>query len=940
MSIHDIRTLPTGTTLTADVCIVGAGPAGISIALQFDTSRTKVVVLESGGLSRNPEVEALNEIESVGLRRAPQDVTRSRGLGGTSAIWSGRCAVMDPTDFQRRPWVPDSGWPISYADVAPFIDRAGRMLGLGPSLYTRDLWQGLNLNDGCAPWDSATFVPVVFQASLHDAGENAALRDYVESGVAAAESIGVLQHAGVPKPRHFGEYYRSVLHASKNIDVFLHANATEIAVDEAGKSVESVGVRTLNGGSYRVVAPKIILACGGIDNARLLLASNSKHPRGVGNDHDVVGRYLMDHPFAAISSYDGEGSRQLRRRLGPVWFDHAGVRRVFTQGLRLHPDLQRRHGLMNCAVHMVEFGDSPAPISRLGSALRSAKRRQFDGDFWRHIGAAARDPLRLMSGVVNRYVHVRPDLTRPNRVVFGAVAEQSLNRESRVTLADEVDALGMPRARIDWRASDLEYDTVRFVATALHREFARLGYAEPTPGAWLNEGPNAYRSLIHDMAHPMGTTRMASDRSRGVVDENCAVHGVDGLYVAGSSTFSTSSYVNPTLMIVALSLRLADHLKGRLSQSVVERRSERSLVPVHRRARIGIVGAGDRVRRMYTPIFKALAQDYEIVGVASRTIESASRVAAEVGAKSFASAEELTAQMRPDFLLVAVHDAVVEQTLDRLISLNVPLLVETPFAWNARNGRRLLKRIQNRNLLVGIAEQTPLLPVEQLKQLVIDLGLIGKVMSAQNDYAVYAYHGLAALQSYLGGERRPSGVSTTKVKMQETETLQASISFEDGAVARHAIGAAPQGVVGSLVVNGDFGKIVDDVFYFVGAGGEETSSQIARHCDAAGGLVALTVDTPLGEVRWRNPFHAHAWSDEQYAIAQVLASMSNAVLFGGWPSYDAPSALRDMELLSAMRYSEAMNGSCVKLPIKPRFDAIRSKVFQKARLFAPQSACS
>ena len=931
MSIHDIRKLPPETTFTADVCVIGAGPAGISIALQFDASRTKVVVLESGGLSRNAEVEALNEIESVGLRRAPQDVTRSRGLGGTSAIWSGRCTVMDPTDFQRRPWVPDSGWPISYADVAPFVDQAGRMLGLGPALYTRDRWQGLNLNDGCAPWDSATFVPVVFQASLHDTGEDAAVRDFVDSGVVGAESIGVLQHAGAPKPRHFGEYYRSALQASKNIDVFLHANATEIVTDEAGKAVESVSVKTLNGGSYRVVSPRIVLACGGIDNARLLLASNSRNPRGVGNDHDVVGRYLMDHPFAAISSYDGEGSRELRRRLGSVWFDCGGVRRVFTQGLRLHPDLQRRQGLLNCAVHMVEFGDDPAPVSRLGSALRSAKRRQFDGDFWRDVGAVARDPLRLMSGVVDRYVHVRPHLTRPTSVVFGAVVEQSPNRESRVTLAGEVDALGMPRARIDWRASDLEYDTARFFATVLHREFARLGYAEPTHGEWLNQGADAYRSMIHDMAHPMGATRMASDRSRGVVDENCAVHGVDGLYVAGSSTFSTSSYVNPTLMIVALGLRLADHLKERLSQPAVARLGELSPAPVRRRARIGVVGAGDRVRRMYAPIFKGLAEDYEIVGVTSRTIESASRVAEGFGARAFASVEELIAQEKPDFLLVAVPDALVEQTLDRLTSMNVPLLVETPFAWNARNGRRLLKRIQDRNLLVGVAEQTPLLPVEQLKQLVIDLGLIGKVTSAQNDYAVYAYHGLAALQSYLGGDRRPFCVSTAKVTIQQTETLQASISYADGSVVRHAIGAPPQGFAASLVVNGESGKIIDDVFCFVDADGEETSSQIARHCNDVGGLVAVAVDTPLGEVRWRNPFHAHAWSDEQYAIAHVLASMSNAVLFGGWPSYDAASAQRDMELLSAMRYSEAMSGSPVRLPIKPRFDAIRSKVVQKAR---------
>lgn len=170
MTIRDLLNELPDMQFEADICVIGGGRAGISIALQFAQTRTKVIIVESGGLSVDPETEALNEIESVGLRRAPQNVTRCRGLGGTSALWSGRCGAFDPFDFQKRPWIPDSGWPMCYDDVAPFVDRAGQMLGLGPSLYGRTDMGALPINRGDAPWNSGQLLPVIFQASLHGEG--------------------------------------------------------------------------------------------------------------------------------------------------------------------------------------------------------------------------------------------------------------------------------------------------------------------------------------------------------------------------------------------------------------------------------------------------------------------------------------------------------------------------------------------------------------------------------------------------------------------------------------------------------------------------------------------------------------------------------------------------------------------------------------------------
>ncbi len=944
MTIKDIRTLPPSTRLQADICIVGAGPAGISLALQFADTNIRVIVLESGGLERDPETEDLNEIESVGLRRAPQDVTRCRGLGGTSALWSGRCGILDAIDYQARPWIPNSGWPICQDDIAPFIDRAARMLGLGPAFYGRLDMEYLLRKFADLPWDSGKLLPVIFQASLHDAGNSRSVRSYVADGVEGAEMIGALQHAGMPMPRRFGDFYRSALEASNNIDVLLNANVTEIVTNDSGNVAQEVRVGTLTGQTYHLAAKRIVLACGGIDNARLLLSSQARDPRGVGNARDNVGRFLMDHPYVPIAFYRGEGSEALRRQLGSMWFDHRGVRHVFSQGFKLHPEIQRRQSLLNCAVHVLEFGDAPAPISRLGKALRLIKNRQFGAEIGREIFGAVRDPARLAQGLLDRYWWGRPSLQRPTRIEFGCVLEQIPDRESRVSLSGQRDALGMQRARIDWRASDLEYSTACHMAEVMQGEFARLGFARPQPADWLAEGPNAYRALIHDMAHPLGSTRMSSDPAHGVVDINSKVHGVDHLYVVGGSTFSTSGYINPTLMIVSFALRLADHLKRSLNEPVLRSAgpSVAVEVPVRKRAKIGIVGAGDRISRIYAPIFKAMPDEYQVVGITSRSAEKASKLAASFGANTYGDIRSLVEKERPSFLLVAVPDRVVQSIIEQIVPLGVPVLLETPFGWNVRKGRQLLRKIEKREMTFGVAEQTPLLPAEQLKQRLIELGLIGDVRKVHNGCAVYAYHGLAAMKSYLPNqrqthicaERRASSADTADQTSHDPGSqtqLRATISLKNGASMLHWQFDEPSEISGRLSVAGTSGKLVDDALMEGEQSEAVAVNKFHRDADPEGGLMSLVVETSLGEVRWTNPFPGKGFNDEQIAVASVLDRMVSAVNYGAWPSYDAARAQNDMELLTAIRYSLAMRGREVNLPLKPLTELVASRISRLLR---------
>lgn len=921
----------------ADIVIIGAGPAGLSIALEFEGSPVRVCVIESGDREADPDVERLSDIESVGLRRAPQDVTRRRGIGGTSAIWSGRCGVFDAMDYQARPWIAHSGWPIDDQDVAPYLDRAGRCLGLGPSLYAeRDVASFRRPRDGKG-WRTDLVLPVIWQFSQHGSATAAPVRSFASEGVAGAEHIGALQHAGAPKPRHFGEAFARSIAASENIQLLTQATALSIETNEAGSQARSVRVGTIQGGRGSVTGRFVVLACGGIDNARLLLCSRTVNPAGLGNGRDLVGRFLSDHPFGTIATYRGRGSEALRRRLGHRWLERQGARHVYALGLRLAPELQRREGLLNCAVHIVERGDRRSPVARMGSAARLLRQGTIGPELASEVIGALGDPVRLMTGTYDRYVTRQPSLETPDQVDFGCVVEQLPDPDSRVTLSDQTDSLGMPRAKIDWRAADREFETARRMAELLKGEIDRLGFEPPEFSSWLHRDPDVFRSLIHDMAHPMGSTRMSADPSGGVVDADCKVHGVDGLFVAGGSVFTTSGYMNPTLMIVALSLRLADHLKGLVaSPSPATVPGEAGAGPdrpaaevasrPRQRCRVGLVGAGDRMGRIYAPILEALHDRVEVVGIASRPGDRLRQRASELRVDAFSEAATLVAEKAPDFLLVAIASTRIEAALPGLLAIGTPLLVETPLAWNPRAGRRVLAQIRRNQRMVGVAEQTPFLPDEQLKRRLIELGLIGPVTTAQNAFAVYDYHGIAALRAYMGGARRPVRVNATRHSPPAChgdagQDIYATVTYDDGSVLLHHYGDASAGsplrLDRGLRAYGAAGTIGDAAITLLQADGSCVTRPFARHV-IDGRLQAISVDTPIGPVTWHNPFRDYEFSDEQIAVATLLTDMASAVQCRSAPAYSAERAIEDMEVLAAIRLSSLRSGRPVDLPLSTR----------------------
>lgn len=519
--------------LVADLCIVGAGAAGITLARRLASPSRRILLLEAGGSDYEPAIAALGAGESVGFPYYDLEDSRLRFFGGTTAVWGGRCAELDALDFERREWVPHSGWPFEKDALAEYYRAARAIVQVPPGVLDARLWRAAGL------------APSALEGDLLEA----AFWQFDDRW----DRFGLAAHAP--------------LAAHPNVTVLLHATVTRLALAENGASVASADVRSPGGRRATVRANAFVLAAGGLDNPRLLLASRDRAPNGIGNDFDLVGRFFMEHPHA-------RGGRIVLRR--PWAALRAFKQSHFIDGgryaatLRPTDKAQRELGILN---------GSFTPKVRLHPGRRENLAKKVYDHVHRRVNPTRRG--RVLWRVTKdgaRWVQSRTDPLLPwlrlglgtAGVVLSVRAEQAPNPSSRVFLGDARDALGMPKLTLDWRFDPLDKRTLRLVAANLDAELRRSGEGYVVPERWLQDDAAPWETdpLIgnHPIGgfHHMGTTRMASDRRAGVVDANCRVHGVENLFVAGSSVFATSGWANPTLTILALALRLGDHLESRV----------------------------------------------------------------------------------------------------------------------------------------------------------------------------------------------------------------------------------------------------------------------------------------------------------------------------------------------------------------------------------------
>lgn len=567
-----IRTLDTvapQTAIDATVCVVGAGAAGITLACEFDGCGFSVLLLEAGGLQQDLEWSQELYRGSASPPHPNPSEYRRVVFGGTTTIWGGRCAPFDPIDFETRDYINRSGWPISYEDVARFYPRALQYCDAGRCDFTVD---------GSLP-EGRRRIATLPGLTNDSVLETRRLERY-------------------SLPSDFGRRRRATIAGSRNVTALLHARCVGLHSRPGESRVDSLTVVDRAGRSVRVRAEIFILAMGGIEVPRLLLASNAPGV-GLGNRYDLLGRFYACHfenilgrlhapkgsiPFDFEKAVDGVYCRRKLQFSGEAQREH----RLLSSAFRLHfpPYSDASHGSAALsAIYLaksvlipeyqaiLQHGSEPALRSSTLEHIRNVAfgLPEFGRFAWQWLF------LRALAERKLPYTLVR---NRDGSYPLEFDCEQTPSASNRITLLNEADLQGLRRVHVHWKLSADDADAAHrafiLLRSVLQRgSLCRLEFEESALREAISRSPPLG-------GHHMGTTRMAATPREGVVDADCALFESPNLFVASSAVFCTVSHANPTLTIVALALRLAEHLKARLGKRpTIEPASAQSAAPAY-----------------------------------------------------------------------------------------------------------------------------------------------------------------------------------------------------------------------------------------------------------------------------------------------------------------------------------------------------------------------
>jgi choline dehydrogenase-like flavoprotein len=525
--------------LTCDVCIIGSGAAGITLARELGKRGIDTICISGGAAKASAADEDLyrGHIPNFGAHE-PLEENRARVFGGSTTLWGGRLVPFDPIDFEKREFVPLSGWPISYKEMARYIPRASKLCESPEHSY--ELAADSSPND----------LPSEIGPSI--------VSNHCERW---------------SMPTDFAQRYTAELRHSEHVRILFDLHCVDLELNEPLASVQRVETRSIGGVRKFIRARTVVLAAGGLENPRLLLASRRQMREGIGNQYDLVGRCYMGHIIGT------HGFLRLNSKRLPPFFrllkDEHGI--YMRRRLWLTPEAQRDRRIMNIIAYPYRTSsDDPQHRDPVLSLLHLAGTRpeqlRRDGLYTTlaHLrNVAISNPLALADAGRQLWGRFRgsPRLPfvlpyrRHNREAISFQGEHAPNLESRVVLSDRTDQFGMPRLEPRVAFSEIDSVTVLKFYSILDNSLQKLGlgrveFAESELRKCLYQATTNYDSH----AHHIGTTRMSDNPREGVVDSNCRVHGIENLYIAGSSVFATSGHANPTLTILALTLRLADCL--------------------------------------------------------------------------------------------------------------------------------------------------------------------------------------------------------------------------------------------------------------------------------------------------------------------------------------------------------------------------------------------
>ena len=513
-----IRNLEDGAPVQAqhaDVCIVGAGAAGILLAVELLKHGKSVLLLEGGGAEVDDRSQEPYKSEVVGLQHNGVHVGRFRAKGGTTTRWGGQILELDELDFLPREGIEGSGWPISKSELTPYYARAIELEGLSrATLLDEDVWRQIKLSPP------------------------------------AIDSFDVTFSRWCPEP-NFARLHAETLTNHPALTIWLHANA--VTMNWEGSRFRSIQCKTLTGVEATFSADQFIFSLGGIESSRFFLQPQAAG--GPWNRSGLLGRHFQDHIVCTAATIEVTDHAALHRT-----FDN-----VFSRGLKyqpkihLKPDIQRAAGTLNVAGSFSFTSEFDTALGQLKGTARRLLRGQWRDTSSADVLHAVRYAPLLARQALRYRLHERA-YNPPNAQVGLLVhCEQEPESKSSITLSDTRDSLGMFRTKLDWQISDREVYSMRTLVEHATKALAGIGRVIADPALLAQDA--SFKTKCGDGYHHMGGMRMSASPNGGIVDLDLRLHGMSNGYICSSAVFPSSGYSNPTHTVLALAVRLADHLK-------------------------------------------------------------------------------------------------------------------------------------------------------------------------------------------------------------------------------------------------------------------------------------------------------------------------------------------------------------------------------------------
>jgi choline dehydrogenase-like flavoprotein len=519
--LSDLEEFDDDVTCQGDVCVVGGGAVGLVVAVQLSRMGKRVILLEGGGVGLEERSQALHRTITAGHPAKRKDFGRYRVLGGTTIHWAGGVVPLNPIVFEDRAWVTDAKWPFTIAELDPYHLKAYELIGLeNVELDDSKIWRKIGVDPDLGP------------------------------------DLGMMLTRWTPR-RNFARVFKKEIDGPGNLRAFVHANVTGFSLDETGQKITSVKARSFNGKQITVNAKSVVLACGTIEIARLLLQPSGNDVPYPWQANPWIGRGFIDHidrNAGTVEILDKSAFHKI--------FDSVIVNRLkYSPRINLNTDVQRKQGTLDIAANFNFESMTLQHLVNIKYFIWSIIDGRMPDQIWRlpiHVMAV----MKITFPIAFRYL-MDHRLYKPasGTVYLRLTSEQIPNPASCVRLVDEKDELGMRRIEVDWKFDGREIRTFAIFSRLIRDAMRERGIAEITLDPDLENESQAYFEKVVDGNHHMSTARIGNTADEGVVDSDLRVHGTENLYVAGAAVFPASGFANSTLTSLALGLRLCDHLE-------------------------------------------------------------------------------------------------------------------------------------------------------------------------------------------------------------------------------------------------------------------------------------------------------------------------------------------------------------------------------------------